>query len=184
MKIDINECNEKYEIIYTDPPWSQKKGGLRKNRPNQGRELDYSTMSLNDIIEFHKMIANTISEDTHTVFMWTIEKYLKETLEFMEQLGYKRHINIHWDKQNGIAPAFTMRYCVEYLIWFYKPKMISIPKELRGKYRNVLTEPATKHSKKPIEAYELIENLYPNQKKIELFARNNREGWDCWGDQC
>ena len=25
------------EIFYTDPPWAQKKGGLRKARPNQGK---------------------------------------------------------------------------------------------------------------------------------------------------
>ena len=44
----MNKLNEKYEIIYTDPPWPQKKGNVRKCRPNQGKELDYQTLSLDD----------------------------------------------------------------------------------------------------------------------------------------
>ena len=31
-----------YGIIYTDPPWQQRKGGLRKCRPVQDRELAYT----------------------------------------------------------------------------------------------------------------------------------------------
>ncbi len=44
-------------------------------------------------------------------------------------------------------------------------------------------EKATRHSKKPQKAYEMIESLYPNASKIELFARNKREGWDSWGNE-
>jgi len=39
----------KYDIVYADPPWQQNKGGLRKCRPNQKRELDYTTLSLEEI---------------------------------------------------------------------------------------------------------------------------------------
>ena len=56
-------------------------------------------------------------------------------------------------------------------------------KEMRGKYTTILREQSTKHSKKPLCAYEMIERLYPNARKIELFARNEREGWDCWGNE-
>jgi N6-adenosine-specific RNA methylase IME4 len=38
-------------------------------------------------------------------------------------------------------------------------------------------------SRKPDEAYELIERMYPELPKIELFARNRRSGWDAWGNQ-
>ena len=36
----IEENQRKYSIIYADPPWQKKKGGLRKSRPNQSRDLD------------------------------------------------------------------------------------------------------------------------------------------------
>lgn len=29
----------------------------------------------------------------------------------------------------------------------------------------------------------MIESMFPNTEKIELFARNIREGWDSWGNE-
>ena len=55
--------------------------------------------------------------------------------------------------------------------------------EIRGKYTTVFTEQATKHSKKPIYAYEMIENMFPNTAKLEMFSRVTRNGWDAWGNE-
>jgi len=172
MKIE-----KKYELIYADPPWNQTKGGLRKVRPNQEKKLDYKTLSLEDI----KKILQKLN--SQTLFLWTIDKYLFEAQKIAEELGYKLHARIIWDKENGIAPAFTIRYSHEYLLWFYKSPMPKIVKEMQGKFTTVLRERSTKHSKKPICAYNLIESLYPTQKKIELFAREKRESWDVWGNE-
>jgi len=169
--------NKKYKIIYADPPWKQTKGGLRKSRPNQMKELDYPTLSLEDI----KLILQKI--DSQILFLWTIDKFLFEAQKMGEELGYKLHARIVWDKENGIAPAFTLRYSHEYLLFMYKSPMLTIDENQRGKFTTVLREKATKHSKKPIKAYELIEALYPNIEKIELFARNKRFGWDAWGNE-
>ena len=38
------------------------------------------------------------------------------------------------------------------------------------------------HSRKPDEAYELIERMYPELPKIE-FARQARPGWAAWGNE-
>lgn len=183
MKIDIFNTDGKYEILLTDPPWKQTKGGKRKARPNQDKQLDYQTMSLEDIKKIQEHVSNNVCEETHTVFMWTIDKFLHETEKMMIELGYKLHARMIWDKTNGVAPAFTVRYSHEYLLWFYKPKMMKIAEEMRGKYRTVFTEKATKHSKKPICAYEMIEKLYPNATKLEMYARNFRDGWHSWGNE-
>jgi len=167
----------KNKIIYADPPWKQTKGGLRKTRPNQKKTLDYKTITLKEI----KEILNSFQGEV--LFLWTIDKFLFEAQKIAEELGYKLHARIIWDKTNGIAPAFTIRYSHEYLLWMYKSPMKSISKEQRGKFTTVLREKATKHSKKPICAYEMIEKLYPNEPKIELFARNQREGWNSWGNE-
>ena len=53
-----------YGIIYTDPPWQQRKGGLRKCRPVQGRELDYPTLELGEIFELHKPFFSAAAEYT------------------------------------------------------------------------------------------------------------------------
>lgn len=166
-----------YEIIYADPPYPQRKGGLRSARPNQKRKLDYQTLSLEEI----KDILSKY--DGKVLFLWTIDKFLFESQKIAEELGYKLHARIIWNKGNGIAPAFTIRYTTEYLLWMYKPPMLKINPSMRGKFTTLIQEKATIHSKKPIKAYEMIELLYPDKTKIELFARNKREGWGSWGNE-
>jgi N6-adenosine-specific RNA methylase IME4 len=168
---------EAYDIVYADPPWRQTRGGKRKVRKNQGKDLDYQTLSLQEI---ESIIGGFNGK---TLFMWAIDKYLFEAHELSSRLGYKLHARIIWDKQNGVAPAFTVRYSHEYLLWFYKSPMPKISIEMRGKYTTVLREKSTKHSKKPESAYRMIENLYPASRKIELFARNLRDGWASWGNE-
>jgi N6-adenosine-specific RNA methylase IME4 len=183
MKVNIYDSANKYGIIYSDPPWEQNKGNRRKCRPNQDKNLDYPTMSLDEIKAIHSIISEK-TFDKHNIFIWTIDKYLFDAEKMMQDLGYILHARFIWDKENGIAPAFTVRYTHEYLLWFYKKgKMLKPNQEVRGKYTTVLREPSTKHSKKPICAYEMIETMFPNVNKLELFARNVREGWDCWGNE-
>jgi N6-adenosine-specific RNA methylase IME4 len=38
-------------------------------------------------------------------------------------------------------------------------------------------------STKPDEIYPLIEQMYPELARIELFARGTRPGWDAWGNE-
>lgn len=185
MTIDIYDCQNSYGIIYTDPPWQQSKGGLRKSRPNQGRELDYPTMSLCDIQSIHEYVSDFLTDEKFNVFMWTIDKFLPDTERMMKELGYELHARIIWDKGNGIAPAFTVRYSHEYLLWFYKKGRILHPcKDTRGKYTTVVREPSTIHSRKPVLVYEMLEDMFPDVNKLELFARRKRLGWDCWGNEC
>lgn len=172
-----------YEIIYSDPPWPQKKGNSRKCRPNQGKNLDYQTCSITECFTIQDQFFNEAAE-RHNVFMWAIDKFLHEIEMEMEKRGYKLHARFIWDKENGVAPAFTVRFSHEYLLWFYKPgKMLMPCKDCRGKYTTVLREAATYHSHKPICSYEMLEDMFPDAKKIELFARNGRKGWDAWGEE-
>lgn len=181
--IDIYNTNNKYDIIYTDPPWHQSKGNKRKCRPKQGKRLDYPTCSMDELKEIHEAVVKLCNKK-HNIFMWTIDKYLHEAEQMMKQLGYELHARIIWDKGNGIAPAFTVRFSHEYLLWFYKRGDMLMPQEhFRGKYTTVLREKSTYHSHKPLCAYEMLENLFPNSQKLEVFARNERSGWDCWGNE-
>jgi N6-adenosine-specific RNA methylase IME4 len=45
----------------------------------------------------------------------------------------------------------------------------------------VIEAPVTRHSEKPPIFYELIESYFPTLPRIELFARQARPGWSCWG---
>jgi N6-adenosine-specific RNA methylase IME4 len=50
---------------------------------------------------------------------------------------------------------------------------------------SVIVAPVSHHSVKPLELHETLERYYPDfaDSRIELFAREPREGWDAWGDQ-
>ena len=182
---DLSKLNKEYDIIYTDPPWQQKRGGRKLVRPNSsGKKLDYDTMPMDDIIELHKEVLTHNTSKKHNVFIWTIDKYLRETEDFMEDIGYTRHARIIWNKVTGIPAAYTIRFAHEYLLWFYKKGNILMPRnEVRGIYSDVMTEQVTKHSKKPECAYQMIEDMFPDANKLELFARNTRDGWDSWGNE-
>ena len=186
MKIDIYNTREKYGIVYTDPPWEQAKGGKKAVRPNSsGKPLDYPTMNIKDIKELHRIFLLNNTDTKHNVFCWTTEKYLHETEKMFEELGYKLHIRIIYSKSGiGVSPAFTMRYTHEFLLWFYpKGNMLHNSKETRGKYPSVITEKPTKHSRKPRIFRDILIDMFPNSKRIELFAREYSSGFDVWGNE-
>lgn len=88
-----------------------------------------------------------------------------------------------WDKITGIPAAFTIRYSHEYLLYMYKGKLTPVAKSERGKIRSVFTEKTTKHSRKPDISYSLINRLYPDLRKLEMYARREVYGYDCWGNE-
>ena len=183
MVIDIYNTTNRYGLLCIDPPWKQSKGGKKNVRPNSsGTQLDYQTISL-DLIKEHIKVASELTEDNSILFLWTIDKYLFEAEQIAKDLGYKLHARMIWNKVNGIPAAFTIRYGHEYLLYMYKGKLIPVAKNERGKIHTVFTELVTKHSKKPEISYQIMERLYPDLQKLEMYARRERQGWDCWGNE-
>ena len=174
---------KKYQILYADPPWKQSKGGKKNKRPkSSGEPLDYSVISLEEIQAILNK-AGFRSDENRVLFLWTIDKYLFRAEEIAKELGYKLHARMIWNKVTGIPAAFTIRYGHEYLLYMYHGKLLPVAKAERGKIHSVFTEQVTKHSKKPEIAYQIIERLYPEINRLELFARQKRESWDVWGNE-
>lgn len=172
-----------YNLLYIDPPWKQSRGGKKAVRENSsGLPLAYNTMSLEDI-ERHIGDAVGKTSENSVMFLWTIDKYLFEAQHIAEDLGYKLHARMIWDKVTGIPAAFTVRFGHEYLLYMYKGKLTPVATEERGKIHTVFREQVRRHSQKPEIAYEIIERLYPNLNKLEMYARNTRDGWDSFGNE-
>lgn len=183
MIIDIFNTDKRYDLLYADPPWKQSKGGKKAVRPcSSGAELDYPVISLEEIKQ-HLTAADKLTGENAVLFLWTIDKYLFEAEEMAKSLGYKLHARLIWNKVTGIPAAFTVRFGHEYLLYMYKGKLMPIAKNERGKIHTVFTEQVKRHSQKPEEAYGIIERLYPDARKLELYARNTHEGFDCWGNE-
>lgn len=49
--------------------------------------------------------------------------------------------------------------------------------------RQVILSKIEEHSKKPDEIRKRIVELFGDLPRIELFARQQVEGWDCWGNE-
>jgi len=175
---------KKYQIIYADPPWQQSKGGKKAVRANSsGEDLDYQVISLEEIEQIMRAITLGYGDSPNVLFLWTIDKYLFEAEEMAKKLGYKLHARMIWNKVTGIPAAFTIRYGHEYLLYMYRGNLMPVAEEERGKIHTVFTEQVKRHSQKPEIAYQIIERLYPNTNKLEVFSRNKRNGWDSWGNE-
>lgn len=183
MRVDIFNTSNQYGLILADPPWKQAKGGKKSVRPvSSGTALDYPVCSLEEIKDHLSQATSLCSEDS-VLFLWTIDKYLFEAQQIAEELGYKLHARMIWNKVTGIPAAFTVRYGHEYLLYMYKGKLPPVALEERGKIHTVFTEKVQRHSQKPEISYEIINRLYPDLKKLEMYARTERDHFDCWGNE-
>ena len=82
------------------------------------------------------------------------------------------------DKCNHNPGQYTLSNCELCLI--FKKGKIPTPRGSRN-IQQLVRIPRTEHSRKPIEVLHKIEEMFPTQKKIELFARHKPLGWDVCG---
>jgi len=73
---------------------------------------------------------------------------------------------------------YTMSYCELCLV--FKRGRIPKPRGARN-IRQLVRAPRGRHSEKPLKVLHGIQEMFPSQDKIELFARHNPENWDVWG---
>ena len=173
--------SKKYNIIYADPPWAYQNGGV----PQGGVNAQYKTMKLQDIKD---LPIDEISEDISVLFMWATFPQLQEALEIIKAWGFTyKTLGFSWiktNKNNG-EPFFGIGYYAksncEVCLMATKGKAHSLVKS--NKVSSVLIHKRTKHSKKPDIVAEKIVELFGDIPRIELFARDKKEGWDVWGNE-
>jgi N6-adenosine-specific RNA methylase IME4 len=179
--VEINAGNAElasartYSVLYADPPWN-----FHLWSPDgDGRAADqhYPTMPLADICNMP--VSDIVASDA-VLFMWTTAPHLKESFSVLEAWGFEYVTNVAWVKDK-IGLGYWVRNQHELLLIARRG---DIPAPLpENRAPSVIEAPRREHSRKPDEAYELIERMYPELPKIELFARNARPGWDAWGNQ-
>ena len=112
------------------------------------------------------------------LLLWGVNNLLPEALEVMRRWGFQYRANLVWVKPSpGIGAWFRNRH--ELLLL---GRRFPCPDgELRAE--SVLEAPRGRHSEKPQALYELIERMYPQASKLELFARKQRPGWAAFGNE-
>jgi N6-adenosine-specific RNA methylase IME4 len=133
-------------------------------------------MSLDDIaaIDIDQWAAKKC-----VLFLWACAPLLLEALYVMQIWRFEYKTCAVWDKVHRIGVGYWLRNAHEILLIGTRGKL-SPPKR---KFSSVFVERKTKHSRKPDCVRRAIEQMFPDAKRIELFARERHKGWDVWGNE-
>lgn len=161
----------KFDFICADPPWKYQ----HSKTTSRDIENQYPTMELEDICSLEIPAA----EDC-TLFLWATSPKLIEATQVLSAWGFEYRASAVWDKL-VIGMGYYFRVQHEFLLIGTKGKP-GTPKE-STRISSVIKSKRSKHSKKPECVYGIIENMYPDSRKLEMFARTQRPGWFIWGNE-
>lgn len=179
MKIDIMNTDKKYKVIYADPPWSYNVwSGKGKTAANH-----YDCMKKEDISNLP--VGNLADKDC-VLFLWVTFPCLREGLEVMKEWGFEyKTCGFVWVKKNKKSDSwfwglgYWTRANAEICLIGTKGK----PDRKSRSVHQVVDSRIREHSRKPDEVRDRIVQLCGDVPRIELFARQSVEGWDCWGNE-
>ena len=187
MKVDIYNTDKKYNIIYADPAWCSDyhSGGLKNGRGLARQH--YSVMTTDEI---KNLPVKDIKTDDSILFMWATFPCIKSAIEVIEAWGFRYvTVGFTWIKKNKKSDSlfwgmgqYTRANAEVCLIGI--SKNFKATKQIKThKIHSVISTPVEEHSKKPDCVREKIVELCGDLPRIELFARQYANGWDCWGNE-
>lgn len=183
MKVDIFSTDKKYNIVYADPPWRYYVWS-RKTGLGRSAERHYPTMSKEDI---ESLPIPNITEERAVLFLWVTYPCLEQGLQLIKKWGFTyKTCGFSWVKLNkkSETPFIGMGYYTrannEICLLATKGKPL---KRINRAVQQVALLPIEEHSKKPSQIRERIVRLFGDLPRIELFARQHADGWDCWGNE-
>ena len=185
MKVDIFDTDKKYNVIYADPPWEYKQSGGVKLRGMAKQH--YSTMPTKEICS---LPIRDICTDKAVCFLWATFPNLTEAIKVIEAWGFTyKTAAFVWVKKNKVSDSLFWGMGA-YTRANAEVCLLGISKKTKAKeivkshaVHQVIEEKIKRHSEKPYEARKRIVELLGDVSRIELFAREELEGWDCWGNE-
>lgn len=164
-----------YEVIVIDPPWDTTRVDY-DTRPSPGNiGFDYPTMT-------EEQLADTKlpATDNCHLWVWTTQRFLPMSLRLMSGWGFKYVCTFVWVKSKGMQVAGLPYYNCEFAV--YGRKGTAAFSTTKGLY-TANEWPRGAHSEKPGEFYEMVEKATSGCKRIDMFSRQKRKGFDSWGNQ-
>jgi len=136
--------------------------------------------------EIAALPVKDIANENSVLFIWATFPNLIPAIQVVEAWGFVyKTAGFTWLKQNrsGKGLFFGVGY-------YSKSNAEVCLLATRGKplkpstdgVSSAILSPLREHSRKPDEARHRIEQLYPDKRKIELFARQSYPGWDALGN--
>jgi N6-adenosine-specific RNA methylase IME4 len=176
-----------YRTIVADPPWRET-GGCGRGTGNH-----YETIkSPADILRVMVQAPCWRPAEPSHLWLWTTTTSLEDGLWLMRALGFTYKTFAVWAKlsQQGDLVAGMGQYTRH----SFEPILFGV----RGKGARELTpaghgyvdlietvEKAKRgrHSEKPAEMFALIDSVSLGTPRLEMFAREPRDGYDVWGNE-
>lgn len=175
----------KYRVLYADPPWHYSDKADASGDPaafnaqssvqaSGGVGRHYPPMTIRELCD---LPVPAICEDHAVLFLWVTSPLLFESAAVIKAWGFTYKASFVWDKvKHNMGHYNSVRH--EFLLVCTRgsctPDVVKLEDSVQSIER-------TTHSTKPEEFRTIIETLYPNGKRLEMFARRLTEGWDTYG---
>jgi len=161
-----------FPVLYADPPWRYD---FAEDEESRAVENHYPTMTVEEICDL-----DVPGAADGVLFLWTTSPKLREGLAVVNAWGYEYRTCMVWVKDR-IGMGYYARQQHELLLIAARGDIPTPAPADRP--ASVISAPRGEHSAKPDRVYELLEQMYPDYPKCELFQRRPREGWIGWGNQ-
>ncbi len=170
----FNGLASPYDLLLADPPWRFNSNSVAK--PGRNAMRHYTCMT---VAEIAAMPVREISARPSMLYLWATVPHLPGALEVMSCWGFRYVSSLVWAKSR-IGTGFWVRNRHE-LVLIGKRGKYPCPRPAHGD--SIIESAQREHSRKPDRLQSEIDAAYPDARKLELFARQRRPGWDCWGHE-
>lgn len=174
-----------FDVVVADPPWSYT--GSPDKWAAAGKH--YDLMSHTDI---GAMPVRELLAPKAVVFCWATGPKLHHAIEVLDAWGlHYRGVAFVWVKTTkdgaplkaqGVRPSIVKPLTEFVLAASTVPNGRPLPIADEAVVQTVFA-PKGRHSEKPEIVQDRIEQLYPQFRRLEMFARRTRPGWECWGNE-
>lgn len=173
-----------YDVVLADPPWAY--WGQQDKWTAAAKH--YQTVDTRDLA---RLPVRDVLADRAVLFMWTTGPKMREAMWLGRAWGlHYRSMGFVWVKTRrdgvtpigaqGIRPSVTKQLTEFVLAWSTVQKGRPLALADESIVQTVLA-PVGRHSEKPQAVQDRIDRMYPGSRRLELFARAARPGWDAWG---
>lgn len=179
----LSSTRRRYGVIYADPPWNFKNWSAKGTGRN--------AVSHYDCLDFEALSAMPVADlaaDNCALFLWATDPLLPKALDLIRAWGFEyKTVGFYWVKLNSAAKGedsyftglgYWTRANPEQCLMAVRGK----PQRKARDVRRLVVDRRREHSRKPDVVRERIERLVDGPY-LELFARETKPDWDCWGNQ-
>jgi N6-adenosine-specific RNA methylase IME4 len=166
---------KRYGLIYADPPWRFEPRS-RVTGMDRAADNHYPTMPLDDI----KALPIPAAPDC-VLYLWAPFSQLDNAMQLIRHWGFQQKTGHGWGKPD-LGTGYIVRENLELLLIASRGKPVW-PAPGENFPSLLIMAPRGEPSEKPEAFAEMIEQLWPNTPKLEMFARRRRDGWDSWGNE-